>query len=239
MNPRIPEPRHPPPTETIEDGRHHDPLKSQWNAWFWTSMSLAILLHFGLFLYGPTFWAEDFTHETAASISFDVPPEVDIPPPPPALARPAIPTIASAAISEDITIAPTTFESNPVQFLPPPPVHSTVSPERAASKFTPYTVAPTLLNRAQVEALLEAEYPPLLREAEVDGTVLIWLLIDTLGVPVDQEVREASGYTGFDSAALRVGSAMRFSPAYNRDRKTRVWVSLPIVFSVARDEPRD
>jgi TonB family protein len=235
MTPRIPKPRDPPQSPAIEDRRHHDPLKEHWNTWFWTSMSLAILVHFGLFLYGPTFWAEDFTHEVAASVSFDVPPEVDIPPPPAALARPAIPTIASAAISEDITIAPTTFDANPVDLLPPPPTETAATTERAHAKFTPYTVAPKLLNRGEVGALLESEYPPLLREAEVDGTVLIWLMIDTLGVPVEEEIREASGYLGFDAAALKVGAAMRFSPAYNRDKKVAVWVSLPIVFSVTRN----
>jgi len=234
MNPRIPNPARPPDTPTEKAPEHRDRLKDQWSNLFWTSMSLAIVVHFGIFLLSPTFDADTIEQEALTTISIDVPPEVEIPPPPPPLARPATPRIASAAISEDITIAPTTFDANPVDYLPPPPPASTVSPERVPSKFTPYSVAPVLINRAQVEALLEKEYPPLLRQAEIDGVVLIWLQIDTLGVPVDKEVREPSGYDSFDSAALRVAQAMRFRPAYNRDRKVEVWVSLPIVFSVTR-----
>jgi len=234
MNPRIPNPARPPDDATRDPSRHHDRLKDQWPTWFWTSMSLAIAVHFAVFVLSPDFHARTLEQRSLSTISVDVPPEVDIPPPPAALARPAAPRIAGAEISEDITIAPTTFEANPVDFLPPPPPTTTTENARPSPKFTPYSVAPVLLNRAEVQAMLEREYPPMLREAEVDGLVLIWLKIDTEGMPVAAEVKEPSGYITFDQVALRVGQAMRFRPAYNRDKKVDVWVALPIEFSVRR-----
>jgi protein TonB len=198
------------------------------------SMSAAIVVHFAVFLLAPTFQAHPLERAAFEAMAVDVPPEVEIPPPPPEIARPAPPMIAAAAISEDITIAPTTFDANPVDYLPEPPPPSTVSPELEMSRFTPYSVAPVLLNRARVEELLEREYPPLLRQAEIDGVVLIWLHISEDGDVLETDVKEPSGYEAFDEAARRVATAMRFRPAFNRDKPVEVWVSLPIVFSVRR-----
>jgi protein TonB len=246
MNGRTPHPGRDPgripdgvPGRTPDESRappHEDPIRDHWREVFWMSMSAAIVVHFAVFLLAPTFHADALEQRYFEAVAFDVPPEVEIPPPPPEVARPAIPMIASAAISEDITIAPTTFDANPVDYLPPPPPPSTVSPEQEISRFTPYSVAPVLLNRAHVEKLLEQEYPPLLRQADIDGVVLIWLQIDSTGAVVATEIKEPSGYESFDAAARRVSRAMHFRPAFNRDKAVEVWVSLPIVFSI-RHEP--
>jgi protein TonB len=79
---------------------------------------------------------------------------------------------------------------------------------------------------------LEREYPPLLRDAGIGGTVVVYLFIDEEGTVQNTRVNQSSGHTSLDEAALRVGSVMRFSPAMNRDKKVPVWVSLPITFQV-------
>lgn len=98
--------------------------------------------------------------------------------------------------------------------------------------FTPYTVAPDLRNREDVGRALEREYPPLLRDAGIGGTVVVYLFIDEEGTVQNTRVHTTSGHTSLDEAALRVGNVMRFSPAMNRDKKVPVWVSLPITFQV-------
>jgi protein TonB len=102
----------------------------------------------------------------------------------------------------------------------------------AAPAFTPYTVAPELRNRADVARLLERLYPPLMRDAGLGGTVMMWIFIDGSGTVRKVQVKESSGLLPLDSAAVKVSSAMRFSPAQNRDVKVPVWVALPIQFSV-------
>jgi protein TonB len=174
--------------------------------------------------------AEDVSFSAAELEAIDIPEEIEIPPPPEAIMRPATPVIATAEINEDITIAPTTFEENPVEDLPPPPseVQTDLS---AAPTFTPFTVRPDIKNRAEVARAMEREYPPLLRDAGIGGTVNIWFLIDEEGAVVRALVNETSGHKALDDAALKVAEIIEFTPALNRDKRVPVWISLPITFT--------
>jgi protein TonB len=100
----------------------------------------------------------------------------------------------------------------------------------AAPTFTPYTVAPELKNREEVGRALQRNYPPLLRDAGIGGTVLIWALIDEAGAVMRTQVKTGSGHDALDAAATKVGEIMKFTPALNRDQKVKVWIALPIVF---------
>ena len=101
----------------------------------------------------------------------------------------------------------------------------------AAPTFTPYTVAPNYINANEVRQALESEYPPLLRDAGIGGTVQVWFFIDETGEVTNAEVFESSGSQALDDAALRVAPAFKFTPALNRDKAVPVWVSLPITFT--------
>jgi len=96
--------------------------------------------------------------------------------------------------------------------------------------FTPFTVAPNLLNRYVVGAALEREYPALLRDAGVSGRTIVWIKIDERGVLQDVQINQSSGHPALDAAAIRVARTMEFSPALNRDQVVPVWVSIPIQF---------
>ena len=76
------------------------------------------------------------------------------------------------------------------------------------------------------------EYPPLLKEARIGGTAIVWFFIDEEGRVLETRLKESSGHPKLDEAALRVASAMEFSPALNRDRRTKVWVQFPVIFEV-------
>lgn len=102
--------------------------------------------------------------------------------------------------------------------------------------FTPFTVAPSIQNRREVIAAMEAEYPPLLRQAGIGGTVRMYFFIDEEGRVQDMRIDKSSGHVPLDDAALRVADVYRFSPALNRDQKVPVWVSFPITFQTALRE---
>ena len=206
-------------------------LKLSFNSWFWGSMIAATVVHFAVFAFWPELTAEDFSFESEELVAIELPPEIEIPPPPQQIARPAVPIMATADIDEDITIAPTTFEDNPVEDLPPPPEEQAVD-IRAMPTFTPYTVAPDILNRDEVVRAMAREYPPLLRDAGIGGTVTVYFFIDEEGTVEQFEVFESSGHQALDDAALAVADVYRFSPALNRDKKVPVWVSFRIMFRV-------
>ncbi len=209
----------------------NDRLKHSFSSWFWGSMIMATALHFVTFAFWPDLTAEDFSYTAEELEAIELPPEIEIPPPPQSIARPATPVIAEADIDEDITIAPTTFEENPVDELPPPP-DEIATDLSAAPTFTPFTVAPDILNRSEVVRAMEREYPPLLRDAGIGGTVRVYFFIDEHGVVQDNRIDVSSGHQALDEAALTVAAVYRFSPALNRDKKVPVWVSFQITFQV-------
>ena len=118
--------------------------------------------------------------------------------------------------------APQVFDPIPQEVVPP---------LSSAPVFTPYTVKPDYINADEVRAALAREYPPLLRDAGIGGTVIVWFFIDEEGVVRNQEVFRSSGHQALDDAALRVAPVFRFTPALNRDRAVPVWVQLPITFT--------
>lgn len=209
----------------------NDRFKRGFNDWFWLALIVATVLHAGLFFASPTFGTEDYSFSPDELTAIDLPDEIEIPPPPEAIQRPATPVISEATIEEDITIAPTTFEENPIENLPPPPSGDDRD-LASAPTFTPMTVSPQLKNNREIQRALQRYYPPLLRDAGIGGSVNMWFFIDENGRVVKTQINESSGYDAFDQAAGQVASLMQFSPAYNRDQKVPVWVALDITFEV-------
>ena len=207
----------------------NDRFKKSFNTWFWGSVVAATVVHFVLFAFWPNMTAEDVSFESAEIEALNIPPEIEIPPPPQSISRPATPVIAAADISEDITIAPTTFEDNPVEQLPPPPDEGAVDIS-AAPTFTPFTVRPSLLNERVVQRALEREYPPILRDAGIGGTVSVQFFINEEGEVQRTLVAQTSGHASLNEAALRVANVFQFSPALNLDKVVPVWIAIPITF---------
>lgn len=207
----------------------NDAFKRNASDWLAYGLIGAVAVHFALFAFFPKLQAADLSGAGDALETIELPPEVQIPPPPEQISRPATPKVAAADITEDVTIAPTTFESNPVENLPPPP--KTGSPEDRPS-FIPYDVPPKLKNPGEIQKLLQRLYPSQLREAGIEGTVVLWIYIDENGGVQKTQVQKTSGYDAMDKAAMGTAGKMKFSPAKNRDKKTPVWVAQAITFEV-------
>ncbi len=192
-------------------------------------MILATLVHFALFEWFPQLQAADLGLVSEELSAIELPPEVKIPPPPEQIARPATPRVAAAEVSEDITIAPTTFEDNPVETLPPPPAGADPA---ATPSYIARDVEPRLTNGREIQQLLQRLYPPMLKEAGIGGRVLLWVFVDEVGRAVRSQVHTSSSYPALDNAAAQIVEQMEFSPAMNRDKPVGVWIAQPIDFSV-------
>ena len=210
----------------------NDRFKRSFGSWFWGSMITATLFHFLLFQFWPTQTADDVSFTADELEMIELPPEIEIPPPPEAITRPATPVMALTEIDDDITIAPTTFADNPIDDLPPPPTNDGAVDLAANPVFTPMTVRPEIRNRAEVQAALMREYPVILRDAGIGGTVVVWFFISEEGRVLDRRVSESSGHVPLDEASLKVADVFRFTPALNREQIVQVWIQLPITFQV-------
>ena len=102
----------------------------------------------------------------------------------------------------------------------------------ASPVFTPMTVRPELTNPNEVMQALITEYPPILRDAEIGGQVIVWFFISEEGRVLDRRISQSSDHVQLDEAALNVADVFRFTPALNRDRTVQVWIELPITFQV-------
>jgi len=209
----------------------NDEFKNNYSSWFAGGLIFAVLAHFALFELFPQFRAADIGTKSKAMETVELPPQVEIPPPPEQIARPATPKVSSADISEDVTISETTFESNPVEKLPPPPSGEGSSASDRPS-FIPYDVAPEMKNASEVQSYLQRVYPPSLKQSGIGGTVVLWIFVDKEGQVQKARVQKSSGYDALDQAAKKVADRMVFSPAMNRDKKTAVWVQQRVQFQV-------
>ena len=110
------------PAETVADKleTENDRFKQSFGSWFWGSMIAATVVHFMLFQFWPTQTAEDVSFAAEELEMIELPPEIEIPPPPEAISRPAAPMMATAEIEDDIMIVPTTVPENSIEDLPPP-----------------------------------------------------------------------------------------------------------------------
>lgn len=207
----------------------NDRFKRGFSNWFWAALVLATLLHAIVFVASPTFAIAGAAPPPTA-LTLEQIADVPLPPEPRDVPRPAAPVIATDAV-DDVTIPETRFDAHPPETLAPPaPAAGDARPD----VFTPMTIRPRLQNTGEVARALERHYPGVLRDAGVGGTVTVWFHIDTEGRVRATRLDGSSGYDALDRAALRVAEVMRFSPAYNRDERVAVWVSIPITFEVER-----
>ena len=226
----------PPRAPTDSSETENDRFKRSFGSWFWGSMIAATVFHFMLFQFWPTLTVKDVSFTTEELKIIELPPEIEIPSSPEAISRPATPVMPTAEIDDDITIARTTFADNPIDDLPPPPTIE--APDiSAAPVFTPMTVRPEIINLAEIQQALMTQYPAMLRNAGIGGTVELWFFISKGGRVLDRRVFGSSGYVQLDEAALKVADVFRFTPALNREKIVQVWIRLPIAFQVRQYAP--
>jgi protein TonB len=157
--------------------------------------------------------------------------EIDIPEtrqfePPPRPPRPSIPIESDQEdFAEDITIEETALDEYELWEVPPLPEADAGS----RIEFIAYDEPPEPIGgyAAIVEKLV---YPPIAREADIEGTIILRVFVNAKGFVKDVVVQKSLPGTGFDEAAAKAVKQVRFKPARQRDRALGVWIAIPISF---------
>ncbi|MFQ5530101.1 MAG: energy transducer TonB [Gemmatimonadota bacterium] len=205
----------------------NEKFKARTGDWLALGIVGAVALHAALFALFPTLTAENIDFSGDEIETVELPPEVKIPPPPERIARPATPRIASVSLDDDLTIARTTFESNPVESLPPPPVGARPSD---VPSYIPRDVEPRLLNADELIQLARKRFPAELRKLRVSSKVGVFFFVSEKGEVTNVVIQDSSGYKSLDNVALEVARAGKFEPATIRDLPVGVWIVMPIHF---------
>ncbi len=136
----------------------------------------------------------------------------------------------------------------PVVHTPPAPISTPlVVPTAEGRVEAPPVIPPTLLPAsdmpgtgvaAPVEASLAYRSAPLKfpRQAlmhRMQGTVLLRVLVDETGKPMEVKVEQGSGYALLDrSAREQVLAGWEFQPAMVNGKAVRAWARVPVTFSL-------
>jgi protein TonB len=99
----------------------------------------------------------------------------------------------------------------------------------SAEEFTPYDEPPVQLNEVAYD------YPPLARQAGIEGVVWIKALVDKNGIVRDALVFKASGSSaGFEEIAKEGAFKIKYKPAISNKQPVAVWVVYPVNFKLNR-----
>lgn len=108
------------------------------------------------------------------------------------------------------------------------------APEPLAD-FEPFQVEytlPSLLNADEVTREIQALYPPDLIRQGIGGDAVLRIWLDERGQVVRTQVYMSTGVPRLDSIAVAVSDHMRFRPAKSREQPVRVFVQIPVTFTV-------
>ncbi|NII56330.1 energy transducer TonB [Luteibacter sp. SG786] len=160
----------------------------------------------------------------------DHPAEPKIVPPPPVLLKPLPPRSARAAP----VVKPV---SAPPQVAVVPTDEGTVAPTVPV----PVEAAPPAESSAPVEATLAyvaappPTYPRVAILAHMEGTVMLRVLVDEAGKPLEVVVEGSSGHAVLDKAAReQVLARWRFQPATAGGKPVRAWARIPVSFDLRK-----
>lgn len=178
-----------------------------------------------------------------------LPPIIDVPvylpptaPGPLAHGGPLVPPAAPPA-----PVVPAAPVDVPIDIPPPGPVAGVVVDDRGPVRSDPLLVGPHVVTGGPptpidarsadeppvVLAHPEPRYPELLRQAGVEGRVVVEAVIDTLGRAEPASLRVVSGADPlFNREAVAVVLASRYRPGRADGRAVRVRILLPVTFSM-------
>lgn len=203
-------------------------IKGKTRRYFEVSLVVSLSLVVSAFAFFPLNEIEHLliTHAENTITITDIPvtAQETLPPPPP---RPPLPIV-----TPDATDMLPDFDSevNPDDpTLPPPPLVEDSEEDAETSEIFVAVEDPPTIVGGMAALMDELEYPTLARRVEIEGTVVVRVLLDKRGMIEKTEILKSIG-GGCDEAAVEAIRRLRFRPGLQREKPVRVWISIPIEF---------
>jgi len=148
-----------------------------------------------------------------------LPPQLEKLAEPPKAAKPATVPVAAASEAEvqQATIEQTNFQEV---------VRRTDETDIPIVPFWKVEVKPQPIN------IPVPTYPEMARNAGIEGQAVVEALVDVDGSVIDAKILKSSGNQSLDASAIEAATRAKFSPAKQRDKPVRVWVSIPFRFTL-------
>ena len=158
--------------------------------------------------------------------------QIERPPPPP---RPPVPVeVPNDTVLEDVELdLDVSLDVElAVSDLPPPPPDQTASDEPAEPEiFLAVEQMPEMVG-GMAALVASLEYPEIARKAELDGMVVVQIVIPPSGVPQDPKVVRSVARV-LDNAAVEAVMKQTFIPGRQRGRAVTVAMNIPVIFRLS------
>jgi protein TonB len=182
----------------------------------------ALVIHFLVFYFSPPFEFQPYVLEEEYFEAVELPEQFNIPPPPKEVSQPAVPIEAEEGeeVDDAAEIAPTSFDK--IDNLPPPPP----PPSEKARDFYAFDEPPVLIR------YISPRYPALARQAGIEGTVTLSVLIGKDGKVISCRVEQSDVTPAMEKAAMAAARQFVFKPAKQRTVPVQARMAVPIVFKL-------
>ena len=197
-------------------------FKNKYNRYVRNSLYVVLVVHFLMFYFTPTFTFKPYVLREQYFQAVELPTSFELPPPPKEVAAPVVPIEAAEGEEADADagdIAPTSFEN--LDALPPPP-----PPSETAQEFYAFDEAPVLIK------FVNPKYPDLARQAGIEGTVLLNVLVGIDGKVIQVSVIQSDVTPAMEKSAGEAAKQFLFKPAKQRTVAVKARVAIPIRFKL-------
>jgi protein TonB len=200
----------------------NEKFKKGYGAYIRNAFIAAIIIHVLMVAFTPKITYKPFVLREQYFQAVDLPTQFELPPPPKEVAAPAVPIEAAEGEEADTEadIAPTSFNS--IEDVPPPPP----PPSEQAQEFYAFDEPPVLVK------FVNPKYPDLARQAGIEGTVLLNVLVGDDGKVLQVGVIQSDVTPAMEKAAMDAAKQFLFKPAKQRTVSVKARVAVPIRFKI-------
>jgi protein TonB len=197
-------------------------LKEYYRHYIIGALAAAVLVHLAVFYFSPQFEFQPYAMVEDETVIVILPDEIKVPPPPEDVQQPVV------------EIGPMTDDDIDNLSEIPPNVYRNMSEIRTprpssgeeAQGFTPFDQEPILIK------YVTPVYPELARNAGIEGSVLVQVLIGEDGKVIDAVVVRSDVTHAMELAAIRAALKFLFIPARQRTVPVSVRMQIPVTFEL-------